>query len=113
MDHQLHQKIAKNINKIIYTPDLSNSSKTSVSKDLCSAQINLATDSTTNSANSLFSDQLDSAIKKVVQQTESDPHFEHFLQELLEPGTDEVGDASYDNKTASTPTLPSYVYKNN
>lgn len=105
MDHELHQKIAKNINKIIYTSDLSNSSKTSASKD--SMQITPATDPTNNGANSLFSVQLDNAIKKVVQQTESDPYFEHFLQEILEHGADEAGNASYSNQAVFTPALPS------
>lgn len=76
-------------------------------QDACSAQnptpdTNVSVQNTNN-----FTMELDNVIKKIVHDTESDPIFENFLQEVVcPPGQEETSD-DYDDRGISNTSTPS------
>lgn len=83
-NHELHEKIAENINKVICTPELNTTVREPAEQELPCQQNSVTSELNANfCVSNNFTMELDNAIKKIVQETESDPVFEHMLEEVI------------------------------
>ncbi|GLV42136.1 hypothetical protein CBL_04905 [Carabus blaptoides fortunei] len=104
-NHELHEKIAENINKVIYTPDLNTTVGDPAGQDLLCEQNPVTSELNTNfCVSNNFTMELDNAFKKIVQDTESDPVFEHLLEEVIGAVSEETSDDCDDRGISDTST---------
>lgn len=103
-NHELHEKLAENINKVILTPEVP------AQPPVEQAITNKPESTAVYSAS--FNNELDHMIKKVVEQTESDPLFENIIFEALDPSVEETSDDCEERRISNTSTPRKYEGSN-
>ncbi|XP_069685449.1 serine-rich adhesin for platelets-like isoform X2 [Periplaneta americana] len=112
---ELHEKIAENINRVIRNTgpgegleNVENNASTTAAVEPSSTEVSpiIAGSSAPASASDMMLHELNHAIKTIVDETQQDPVFERFLEEIIGPLDDEMTPSPAENQSEGDDAVP-------